>query len=80
MAQYGDASSPVVLTLTKHSVYVSDTYAQPIIGGQLSADNRTIHDELQRTRLNYTIDSQIERLEVAQAGDVAYEYGTATAG
>lgn len=76
VAQYGDPSSPVVLRLTNNSVYVSETYAQPILGGQLSHEDRKIRDEIRQQRLNYAVDTQIERLEVAQSGDMAYEYGT----
>lgn len=61
--------------LAEDIIFVTGAYPRPIIGrAQLAAD--PTQERLQRERLNYAQQGSIQRLVMAQSGDLAYVYHT----
>ena len=64
-----------VIKYTENRIFVSGAYPMPIIGNSpMSAANQEADNQV-KARKNFTAKMRIERLEVAQAGDMAYEFG-----
>lgn len=66
-----------VIKSTDDRVFVSGPFPRPYIG-QGTPESQRISDSLRTARSNVVTRQNIVRLEVAQAGDMAYEYGTGT--
>lgn len=64
-----------VIQTTDNHIFVSGAYPRPLIGKQRNAEDQQRADNIKSKRQNFTQKSRIERLEVAQAGDMAYEFG-----
>lgn len=64
-----------VIQFTDNRIFVSGAYPRPLIGQQMNAGDQQRNDQMQKERQNVSQKSRIERLEVAQAGDIAYEFG-----
>ena len=62
---------------TDNRIFVSGAYPQPMIGKDMSDDNKAAEQRMKKERLNFRSTSTIQRLEIAKAGDMAYEFGTA---
>ena len=62
---------------TDNRIFVSGAYPMPIIGKQMSAENQQAENRMKTERLNFKGINRIERLVIAQGGDMAYEFGYA---
>ena len=60
---------------TDDRIFVSGAFPKPLIGMKLNAEDQQRSDNMKTERLNFTSRFRIERLVVAQAGDMAYEFG-----
>jgi ketosteroid isomerase-like protein len=56
-------------------IFVSGAYPRPIIGKEMSAENKNADERMKTERQNFTRKDRIERLVLSQAGDMAYEFG-----
>jgi len=78
VAQQNKTPNQRLLPLTDESIFWSGAYPRPTIGKQQSPENRAITEQMKTERLNYQSTARIERLVIAQSGDIAYEYGNGT--
>lgn len=62
---------------TDNRIFVSGAYPKPMIGKDMSDENKAAEERMKKERLHFRSTSSIQRLEVAKAGDMAYEFGTA---
>jgi ketosteroid isomerase-like protein len=60
---------------TDDRIFVSGAYPRPMIGKEISAENKSAEEKMKAERQNFTRKDRIERLVVSQAGDMAYEFG-----
>lgn len=67
-----------IIPHTDERVFWSGPFPRPLVGGQQTPDSKQISERMNAERLNYRTTVHIERLVVAQSGDVAYEYSTGT--
>ncbi len=74
VAQFNTGKVP---TYTDERIFVSGAFAKPQIGKEVSEEDKARRDKMQKERLNFKQNSRIQRLEVAKAGDMAYEFGLA---
>jgi ketosteroid isomerase-like protein len=66
-----------VIKFTDDRIFISGAYPMPVIGnGPMSTANKQA-DQQVKARKNFTAKYRIERLKVAKAGDMAYEFGYA---
>src|SRR4051812_17508148 len=66
-----------VIKFTDDRIFVSGAYPKPIIGKEMVTENQQADNRIKTERQNMSSKSRIERLTVAQAGDMAYEFGYA---
>lgn len=76
VAQENEGKS--VIKMTDDRIFVSGAYPMPMIGKEVSPENQQASDKIKAERRNFKQQFRIERLVVAQAGDMAYEFGYAT--
>jgi ketosteroid isomerase-like protein len=68
--------TPDAAKQTDDVIFVSGAYARPVVGPRDDVTPRA--DARMDQRLNVKADIRIQRIEVAQAGDMAYEYSDFT--
>lgn len=62
---------------TAENIFVSGRYPEAIIGGRMSEVNKKADAEATANRRNFKVVYRIERIVVAKAEDMAYEFGYA---
>src|SRR5262245_46370432 len=67
-----------VLKYTDDGIFVSGAYARPLIGTTALQTTQPVPAVLQEERRNEKVMSEIVRLVVAEAGDLAYDFGNFT--
>ena len=66
------------LKYTDDGIFVSGAYARPLIGTTALQTTQPVPEVLQEERRNVKVTSEIVRLVVAEAGDLAYDFGNFT--
>jgi ketosteroid isomerase-like protein len=67
-----------IISTTDESIFWTGAFPNPSIAKKPNPENEAINQKIKKERLNYQATSRIERLVVAQSGDIAYEYGNGT--
>lgn len=62
------------IPFTKNCIVATGAYPKPIIGGNMGEADRQKSEQMQMERVNFATKTNIERLAIAQAGDMAYEF------
>lgn len=75
MVAQNDANPTARPPVTEQSVFVSGAFPRPIIGSIKNDQDKKVSTNIKTERLNYKSKTRIERLEIAQARDMAYEFG-----
>lgn len=70
-----ESNGKSVLPIMENHIFVSGAFRLPVINGQISADDKARMEQNKTTRLNATQTVRIQKIEVAKAGDMAYEFG-----
>lgn len=66
-----------MMPYTDNHIFVSGAYPRPIIGNEMNGQNKAAEERMKRERLNFHTTSNIQRLKIFKAGDMAYAFGTA---
>ncbi len=77
LVQQHDRNPNQLFPHTEQNIFVSGAFPKPILGGQQSEEDKQIREKMKTERLNYSINSRIDRLVFSKSMDMAYEFGYA---